>query len=337
MGHRANLIIVENNDYTLRYDHWVSNRLDDVLFWGADYALEYIEAQEIVGENGWLDDVWAEGGAVLDLDKKTLLWFGGEDVAWEVPLRNVFLELQKKIWSDWNIEWAFRGIVDITEYVGYEKEKVISPRVDETDARFLAFPEKFDWTDIIGAIIFADGSTKLFPLAGNVQEYLENGKNIIEQGRNLGGFENIVWTEISNDSFPAGGFIVDETQKIVEFWRAKDCSDIVNELKKVWDDWDVDWRLDNYSFQVEKLRGRLVLPQIDKLKMVDDLRQRLLREDHHYNIENVIGITSELEKEGKSVQINSWAYKSRKVKNPIQRKIDIWEKFIGNNNWRKDD
>jgi hypothetical protein len=329
MGHRANLIIVEDNAFTLRYDHWVSNRLDDVLFWGSKYALEYIEAQELVGENGWLNDVWAEGGVVLDLDKKTLLWFGGEDVAWDVPLRNVFLELQKKIWSDWNIEWAFRGIVDIAEYVGYDKEKVISPKTEDTDVTDMTFPERLDWTDIVGAIKFADRTTKLFPLAGNVQRFLKNGKNIIEQGKNLGGFESIVWTEISNDSFPSGGFIIDETQKTVEFWLAKECSDVLNELRRFWDAWDIDWRLDNYNFQVEKLQGNLVLPQIDKSETTNFLRQKLLREDHHYNIENVFDITKEFEKEGKNVQINSWAYKSQKVENPMQHKIEIWEKFFG--------
>ena len=48
MGQRANLITVESGEYTVRYDHWCANRLDEILFWGAGYALEFFDAQEQV-------------------------------------------------------------------------------------------------------------------------------------------------------------------------------------------------------------------------------------------------------------------------------------------------
>jgi len=111
MGQRANLITFENGEYTLRYDHWCANRLDKILFWGVSYALDYFDAQERVGEEGWLDEVWAEGGAMLDLDKKHLLWWGGEDVLFDLPLRRVYLKLQEKNWNGWTIEWAYRGLL----------------------------------------------------------------------------------------------------------------------------------------------------------------------------------------------------------------------------------
>jgi len=66
MGQRANLIVVRDNTYDLYYSHWCANTLPKDLFWGEQYAIQFIEMQTRVDEPGWLDDVWAEGGAVLE-------------------------------------------------------------------------------------------------------------------------------------------------------------------------------------------------------------------------------------------------------------------------------
>ena len=66
MGHRANLIIVENETYTLYYSHWCVNTITRDPFWGPDHAIRFFRAQREVDESGWLDDVRAEGGAVID-------------------------------------------------------------------------------------------------------------------------------------------------------------------------------------------------------------------------------------------------------------------------------
>src|SRR5437016_476407 len=105
MGQRANLITIENGEYVLRYDHWCANRLDDILFWGPSFALEYFVEQDEVEEEGWLDELWAEGGAILDLDKKYLIFWGGEEILHDVALRRTYLNLQKRIWNGWTIEW----------------------------------------------------------------------------------------------------------------------------------------------------------------------------------------------------------------------------------------
>ena len=86
MGQRANLILVEKGKYQLFYSHWCANTLPRDLFWGPDHAQAFIRIQRPVGDSGWLDDVWAEGGAILDIDRKCLLLYGGEDILYDVPL-----------------------------------------------------------------------------------------------------------------------------------------------------------------------------------------------------------------------------------------------------------
>jgi len=96
------------------------------LFWGAEHALAFIRVQRPVDDAGWLDDVWAEGGAVLDLDRKHFLLYGGEDVLNDVPLRRVYLEWLGRVWNGWTVRWACEGIADLADYVGYPRDKVLT-------------------------------------------------------------------------------------------------------------------------------------------------------------------------------------------------------------------
>lgn len=270
MGQRANLITIENGKYTLRYDHWCANRLDRILFWGAGYALDYFDAQEEVGENDWLDEIWAEGGAVLYLDKRHLLWWGGEDVLYDLPLRCVFLKLQQKVWDGWTIEWAHRGIVDLAEYVGYPKEAVLTNRENPSEAVELKMIEKDSFNQTIGSFQSIESQIKFFVLNQNTENYLQNGINLINQCKSAIGVESVVWREWSkDDSFPQGGFWIDEKHKIVEFWQVSDCPNTVQELKNLWIDWDIIWHQDNFEFQSEKAKGKIVFPEIEETQLIE--------------------------------------------------------------------
>lgn len=82
MGQRANLILVEGREYQLFYSHWCANTLPRDLFWGPEHAVAFIRIQRAVDDSGWLDEVWAEGGAVVDLDRKHFLLYGGWSSGW---------------------------------------------------------------------------------------------------------------------------------------------------------------------------------------------------------------------------------------------------------------
>ena len=330
MGQRANLITVEDGEHTLRYDHWVANRLDDILFWGADYALSYFDAQETVGEDGWLDEIWAEGGAVLDLDKRHLLWWGGEDVNHELPVRRVYLKLQKKVWHDWTIEWAHRGIVDLAECIGLPKEKVLSHRENLSSAVQLKMPEKKTWVKTLGGIETASGETKLFPLLGEAEDYLRNGTSLVNQCHREEGLRKLNWEGWEeNGEFPRGGFLINEKHKMVEFWQVRDCPNVVEDMKRLWEDWDVVWHQDDYEFQSKKLKGKVVLPEINETEIIERLRGNLLREDGKLGIESALVTNEVLRNEGMSVEINPWLFKSHHVINPLETKQQIWQKAFG--------
>jgi hypothetical protein len=75
MGHRANYIIIQNGDWDLFYDHWGAQSVSHDLFHGPELALERIREKDRVEDRELLDDVWCEGGASIDVDRKRLLFF----------------------------------------------------------------------------------------------------------------------------------------------------------------------------------------------------------------------------------------------------------------------
>ena len=128
VGQRANFVIVKNGDWRLYYDHWCANRIDVELFWGPRLAAAFIEQLEpLADRDDWLDDVWCEGGAVLDLDRRELTWFGGEDILMDVPLRRACLALMKRQWPGWEIRWAAGAIVDLGACVEVSADQLTDP------------------------------------------------------------------------------------------------------------------------------------------------------------------------------------------------------------------
>ena len=79
MGNRANIVLVDRDGWQLRYSHWAGCRMLDALLAGPGMAERYIRAQEV--GKFWTDELWADGGLVLDLAERTLLFFGEELMA----------------------------------------------------------------------------------------------------------------------------------------------------------------------------------------------------------------------------------------------------------------
>ncbi len=183
MGHRADLILVEGREYQLFCSHWRGEHaaLGFVLGIYA-YAAAFIRLQRPVDVSGWLDEVWAEGGALLDLDEKHLLLFGGEDLLYDVPLRRVYLELLAQVWKGWTVRWAYEGIADLADYVGYPRDRGLTKEAQHSTEVALTPPAEMDWADLVASVRFDDdGPSACFPLMGDVASYLSSGSKFADK------------------------------------------------------------------------------------------------------------------------------------------------------------
>lgn len=314
MGQRANLVIVKQDGYDLYYDHWCANTLPCDLFWGPQQAVSFIEAQTKVGEKEWLDDVWAEGAALVDAENKLLLFFGGEDEMWNIHYRRLFLKLMQKVWGEWELRWADEGIVDIAEYVGVPRETVLSSRRDDLADASLEPPEDKEWLDTLVSIAFDDGETLIFPHSGGIVGVLLHGPELLRNCNRAFGYKQFRiqdWTR----EFPSSGVHIDANSKQIDLWHTEPISNLVQLLQPLWPDWKIRNHSDRYEVQIERTAGRLYFPEVDQKELLSSITSSLLREPSN-PLDSLASLVETLQKEGKEFSVSEHAYMHENVDVP---------------------
>ena len=64
-----------------------------------------------------VDPTWADGGAVVDLDRRRVLFFG-EPLMVEMNERRALMGVLATVWPDYEICWAYDGTEELAGYVG---------------------------------------------------------------------------------------------------------------------------------------------------------------------------------------------------------------------------
>ncbi|HTY35307.1 MAG TPA: hypothetical protein VMD50_28920 [Mycobacterium sp.] len=119
MGNRANIVIVKDQQWQLYYSHWAGCRILDALIGGPELALRYAQSLRRCAQDQWVDSLWADGGAVVDLDRRRVLFFGDELMV-GMQERRALMDVLVAVWSDYAICWAYSGTAELASYVGAE-------------------------------------------------------------------------------------------------------------------------------------------------------------------------------------------------------------------------
>lgn len=274
MGQRANLILKHREGYELYYSHWRANSLDRELFWGPDAAIEFIRGQRSVDEGAvWLDEVWAEGAGVVDLAER-VLWFGGEDVLYDVPLRGVHLALMREMWPGWDVRWAHDHIWEIANYVGEAGDTLLRAGAVPHEPT-IHHPEEPDWISFVLSIRCLDGRWKLHAFDTSEEEAALAGPRWATV---LGAADlpDIYDYASRTDTFPNGGLHIDETARRVEVWLAPAAAAFERRLHAAWQGWDVRWHRDRFEAVTDQLGPRLILPSAGPQALVAQVRRNVL-------------------------------------------------------------
>lgn len=122
MGDRANVIVVrENGTHELYRTGWAVG-IDLDLLEGPTPVLAMLP---VLRQDGWwLDDTMAQGGILLDLGRKVLLFFAWEGPSTELRHRSAVFELIRAAWPGWEVRWLYDGSAELREYVGLDPEYV---------------------------------------------------------------------------------------------------------------------------------------------------------------------------------------------------------------------
>lgn len=124
MGHRASYVLIEERTTQIYYSHWGAQSIPEQLLAGPKHTMTFLRT--LKPDTKLLDTAWAEGGILLDSDRRRLLFWGGESISFCPYLRRVFLPVLRHLWSGWSAEWATQGIVDFARYLGIDLEDVLA-------------------------------------------------------------------------------------------------------------------------------------------------------------------------------------------------------------------
>lgn len=341
MGHRANLIIISDGNYELYYDHHCANSLDQCLFWGERYSVDFFRKHELQAKTAWLDTLWCEGGAIIDLDRKVLLFFGGEDILYKIPLREIYLQLLHHTWPGYKIRWAHNDIIDLAEYVGVPREEVINPaslkvgaplkeetmlytfspvreaftfqsrvlrpadepnQEDNVETHF--YPEKIclDETEGVCSLTQRDGSILFYSMESHGM-----GLEILLGGERL--LECLKKSQprkpesiIYSGGFPGCGIHIDLLKKELCFWWDSPLIE-QDQLNDLWPGWKIlPWE-GNYTRQTEATNGKLQFPAKDIGQLLDSIEEIVCRNTAD-SLSSALQTVEVFTKNGFKVEIN---------------------------------
>jgi hypothetical protein len=136
MGDRANVIVVRDNGTHELYRTGWAVGIDLDLVEGPAPVLAMLPG--LHQDGWWLDDTTAQGGILLDLGRKVLLFFAWEGPSTELRHRAAVFELIRAAWPGWEVRWLYDGPAELREYVGLDPEYVRCRDTDPSLAPLLA-------------------------------------------------------------------------------------------------------------------------------------------------------------------------------------------------------
>ncbi len=182
MGHRANYILIKNNSRFYYTSRWGAYGIENLLFAPSAEAIEKeICRQDPANENELYDDVWAEGGILLDLDRATLLLYSDIGIR-SNTLRHLLIP-RFEHHTDLKLLWpAYNKYETMMYYPGLPPEKTVT-----TSSKLVsALKDDRPFTDFFGdfgacciSIVFDDTQIEHYLLVVNHYDVLSFGPEVI--------------------------------------------------------------------------------------------------------------------------------------------------------------
>jgi hypothetical protein len=265
MGNRANMVVVENGDWTVHYAHWAGCRMLDAVAFGPEHAVRYVRAHKPepeLGYNGWTDPLWADGGVVVDLDRSRMLFFG-EELAASMNERRAMLDVLPLMWPGYEVGWAYGGTDELVDYLGAGRRWELGRRGAESELA----GARSGLCHLV-SVVDANGTLRMWPLKwGYSAAWL--GPTMIDTlpGRGV--------SRMRRDKIPESGVHVDVGNKSVGVWTTWEARGIFDLLPERWPGWRTDCWDDRYEEQLLRCGGALRIPELDLAAGVEEVRNLL--------------------------------------------------------------
>ena len=258
MGNRANFVIVKDQDWRLFYSHWAGCRMLDALIGGPELALRYAHSLRESAKDEWVDPLWADGGAVVDLDRRRLLFFGDELMV-GMQERRALMRVLAAVWAGYAVGWAYDGTVELAEYLGAE---VRHPEMRTLPDLTLAH----DRNALCHLVSVSDaaGQVRMWPLWHFDQAL--HGPALLDKLPGPGA------RALTLGAIPQGGLHIDASRKILGAWQTTDAMGVFQNLADLWNGWRTETWEDRFEEQALRCKGALRIPELDLIAGADAAR-----------------------------------------------------------------
>jgi hypothetical protein len=318
MGQRANYVLVEESGWSLFYSHWAANTIDRDLFWGPDHAIAFVRAQEPTTQ--WLDDVWCEGGAVVDVRRRALLFFGGEDIRWDVLRHRLTIALMRRVWHGWTVRWAFEGLGDVVDYLGLSRALVRSGRPDN---EYEPHEHLFDDPCVRSVISMqgADGCLSLATCSCNASDLASYSPAIVEL---LTGRRDAITLLLHGEDAPSSGVHLDVATRRIHVWEADFCQDLGERVARRWSGWQLVHHGAEFESQLALTAGALTLTPPRQEEIVSEMVTSLLHTSRFDPAELLSRVRAA--QPGAAIQVNPsfFTYHPRELPEDERARILTW-------------
>jgi hypothetical protein len=265
MGDRSNYIVVQDGRWSLFYSHWGAVSLELDLLAGPEAATRFIRAQRAVDPDngGWLDDVWCEGAALVDHDRRRLCFF---TVHYEDPDgRAAVLAVMAHTWPGWQVDWAYDGLADLVAHLGLDRAIVR----DDTDPRE---PEA-GYDDWVESLVTVAG-VGAYALILDAREVIAHGPAVLGM--------------LPDDArctrcavMPSSGVHLDPATRSAGVWTLQPLAGMLDRTTALWPGWRWEMWADRHTEQLARVPGEVTLPEPDLPAALEHLRERFERHRGH--------------------------------------------------------
>ncbi|MFC4061892.1 hypothetical protein ACFOWE_26625 [Planomonospora corallina] len=125
----AHYVVVDRHGHRVWSQHGGAATFHRDLLWGPERTLDFIHRQRGGHAAFWMNSVWWQAVALLDLHERRLFVHTEREIAGypRTGLREIraWLEIMAALWPGWTVTWAPRGLYQIMEYLGLPYDTVL--------------------------------------------------------------------------------------------------------------------------------------------------------------------------------------------------------------------
>ncbi len=273
MGNRANIVLIDHDGWQLRYSHWAGCRILDALLAGPEMATRYILAQQT--SEFWTDELWSDGGLVLDLTARRLLFFG-EELMVSANERRATFEVLAILWPGYSISWAFGATAEIAAYVGAPL-----PLRDSASEPELKLSTDTDHLHHL-VTVAQGGQLRAWQLRwGSSAAW--HGPRLLDLLPTSGA------RSLRLGIIPESGVHVDVAKKALGVWVTDPVPGLLRWLPRLWPGWRIEFWEDRYEEHLRRCAGHVTVPELDICAGINEVQSWLQKRVFQSHAESPAG------------------------------------------------